>query len=292
MKCKKCSVADANPGKDLCGSCYKQLLHPHSHSYAHPHGHSHRKCKGASCKNNANPGKDLCGDCYKKLKSGKNTTVCKICGKNGCSCLSLIKSNTHLLVVLTDIKKKMDMTEKFLYSWKKYADKKAAILGIFQNINPVLRKKFQEYKKKTGSHKLMRWHGTAQKCNLFNTQKFCGDSCCAVCNICKEGFRIDLCGKNTGWSRFGQAIYTAPEASKSHDYNAASEKNGIRTILLCQVAPGKIFQTKINMPTITAPPIGFDAVEGVPGADLNYPELCTYKNESVYPAYVIFYRLF
>lgn len=277
MKCKKCHSADANPGKDFCTPCFRGMKN---------NSGTCRCCHSGA----ANPGKDLCGDCYRKLKSQK--PPCKICGKNGCSCDSLIRANTHILITMANLTKKMDMTEKFLYSWKKYTDKKAAILGIFQNINPSLREKFQTYIKKTGSKKLMRWHGTAQKCNLFNTQKFCGDKSCAVCNICKEGFRIDLCGKNTGWSRFGRAIYTAPEASKSHDYNAASEKNGIRTILLCQVAPGKIFQTKTNMPTITSPPSGYDAVEGIPGVDLNYPELCTYKNESVYPAYVIFYRLF
>ena len=161
------------------------------------------------------------------------------------------------------------------------------------------------------------FHGTSQDpACMFGTYQSrppcCGTEC-NVCSILKSSFQLaGRAGNGPGgqrWRsmglpthlRYGRGLYFSSVSSKSHDYNASSErlqnapkgkKRRFRIMLICSVALGKQFRTQeTRLPLDDVyPPIGYDSLEGVtsPGG-LNYPECVVYDERQVIPQYVIVY---
>ena len=56
----------------------------------------------------------------------------------------------------------------------------------------------------------------------------CDSTECGVCNICREGFRLDRSGTGPGGQRmvlrFGRGLYFSDTSGKSNDYNDDSRR--------------------------------------------------------------------
>ena len=64
-------------------------------------------------------------------------------------------------------------------------------------------------------------------------------------------------------------------------------------MLLCKIAPGKVFKTSENMSHLQgAAPGGYDSVHGEAqkGGALNFDELVVYKEEAVLPFAIVEYQ--
>lgn len=76
-------------------------------------------------------------------------------------------------------------------------------------------------------------------------------------------------------------FYFAMQASKSHEYpiavmDALPIGDHVRTMLLCKVARGRIFQTSTNIDGLTGnAPDGYDSVHGLASktGSMNYDEV-------------------
>ena len=63
-------------------------------------------------------------------------------------------------------------------------------------------------------------------------------------------------------------------------------------MLLCEVAQGNTFKATGDMTNLTGPPSRHDSVSAIPGTHrgMNYPEVAVYREDAVYPKYVIIYQ--
>jgi hypothetical protein len=168
-------------------------------------------------------------------------------------------------------------------------------------VSPGLQERYFAAKQKFGNSNLF-FHGTSQSPNCYfgvNQSKGpCASDECRVCSICRQSFRLDSAGAEAGrvmQLRYGKGLYFAPVSSKSHSYNTGSAKNWsgkeLRCMFLCEVAQGKSFVTQegfLDQATMCPPP-GYNSVNGVPGKELNYPEVCVYSQEQILPKFLIVY---
>lgn len=104
----------------------------------------------------------------------------------------------------------------------------------------------------------------------------------------RTGFNVTFAQTNHSWGRFGSGLYFAPNSSKSHDY--VHTKGNVKVMILCKVAAGKVFKTKVDMPNLRCPPSGYDSVSGEVGGNLNYAELVVYASDASLPSYILFYQ--
>jgi len=198
----------------------------------------------------------------------------------------------------------ISIRDLFMNTWKKdlHLKPKIKVLAICMVQNEVLKGAFELYQSKllkdgTEVNEKLLWHGTGTECNLYSAQyKFCISKNCGTCNISQNNFYVTRAQSNISWGRFGNGIYFSPCSSKSHDYNAHSEKNGVRNLLLCRVTLGKTFVSQYNMDYLQGPPQGHHSVTGEPGEDpnnrhLNYPEVVIWEERSILPVYVVFYSI-
>lgn len=110
--------------------------------------------------------------------------------------------------------------------------------------------------------------------------------------IAKDGFLKSKQKTAAGsWQRFGPGFYFAIQASKSHDYPLGPMRklpvgSHTRSMLLCKVAKGRVYQTEQNMSDLPGnAPSGYHSVLGIAtekGA-LKYDELVVYDPASIYP---------
>jgi len=140
-----------------------------------------------------------------------------------------------------------------------------------------------------------RFHGTARECTLglSGNATLCALPGCNVCSIIRTHFRVNLAKLNFGWGRFGKGIYFTSTSSKSHSYNAKSEKQSggkaTRVMFLTKVAVGKGYKTTQDRQDLTAPPAGHDSVLGETGVALNHDECVVYNEKAALPGYLIVY---
>jgi len=65
-----------------------------------------------------------------------------------------------------------------------------------------------------------------------------GTSAAGAMGITTDDFNLDLCGSNAG-TLYGRGIYLAESCTKSDEY-AAPDKRGVRHLLLCRAALGRV----------------------------------------------------
>jgi len=137
-----------------------------------------------------------------------------------------------------------------------------------------------------------RWHGTRRTCNLGDKDqtRLCSSSRCSLCSIIRNSFDVSVCKANTGWSRFGQGIYTSSTSSKSDGYSSNGCQSSLKAVLLNKVIVGKGCKLLKDNPSLTAPPQGYDSVLGEKGQALNHDELVVYINDAIRPAYLVMYE--
>eukprot|EP01047_Picozoa_sp_COSAG01_P003877 COSAG01_NODE_121_length_25291_cov_10.011670_2_plen_4872_part_00 len=152
-------------------------------------------------------------------------------------------------------------------------------------INPVLRDRYESYKKQLDSR------GTV---NGNEALLFHGCAIEALDSIAESGFDKRFWQSATGqWQRFGPGFYFSRQSSKAHGY-PHSEMNKLpggentKTMLLCKVAQGKVRRTRKNLDTLKgAAPPGFDSVHGESswssGGTLHDDELVVYDEHAILP---------
>ena len=126
---------------------------------------------------------------------------------------------------------------------------------------------------------------------------FHGCSVDSLPSIIAHGFLKKFWTSAAGsWQRFQPGFYFALQSSKSHDYplgpmGALAVGSHRREMLLCKVASGKEYRTKVNMdkPGQQVPPHGYDSVHGEAGGALNYDELVVYEEGAILPYAVVEY---
>ena len=146
--------------------------------------------------------------------------------------------------------------------------------------------------KSSPGNEVRRFHATKIGCKLgAGSDSLCSGQDCAVCSICKTGFRINLAGSYTTWSRYGKGAYFSATSSKSNDYARTGGSRTTKAMFLVKVVAGRTIKLKQNSPNLTAPPGDYDAVVGEPASDsvLNYDELVTYRSDSALPSYLVVY---
>jgi hypothetical protein len=127
---------------------------------------------------------------------------------------------------------------------------------------------------------------------------FHGSSEAAYRGIADAGFLKSFQTSAAGeWQRMGNGFYFALHASKSHDYppeemRQRPEGEQTRSMLLCKVAKGNVYQTQQNMAHLTAPPDGFHSVHGqaTEGGPMNFDELVVYDEAAILPWALVTYR--
>ena len=145
--------------------------------------------------------------------------------------------------------------------------------------------RYHHYLELVKNKEILQWHGSSPD----NINK-----------IMREGFKISKASSNITWSRFGNGIYFASNSSKSHEYSVGYSTNGSLGvarnwptntcgIILCRVATGRVKGYKNSIDKLKGAPFGHNAVEGVVGTDLNYPEIVVYDERAILPVCYIEY---
>ena len=187
--------------------------------------------------------------------------------------------------------KRLSVLKSFQSFWKKGIC--PTVLAVLTITNSGLQQKWETYQKHlTDKTVEPHFHGTALKCDIFNTKKLCQVSNCGICGITNEGFRPEYIRKDT-FQRFGEGFYLAPNSSKANDYAHEYQGGGggaYKALLLCDVCPGRKYMLKETDQDLKGPPPGYDSVYGQVGGDLNYPEIVVYNAEAVMPRHLILYR--
>ena len=66
---------------------------------------------------------------------------------------------------------------------------------------------------------------------------------------------------------------------------------GIRTVLIVEAVLGKVWKEKIRRIGMTRPPKGYHTVWGVKGEDLNWDEICCYREDGLKPIAAVTYTV-
>ena len=134
------------------------------------------------------------------------------------------------------------------------------------------------------------FHGTSLSCDLLGGgSTLCKARSCGACGIASEGMKEECIGKHIDFQRFGKGYYLAPNSSKCHDYTEPNGR-GHKAMLLCDVLPGKKFETETMTRDRTSPPSGFDSIYGKVGTELNYPEIVLYDRRAILPRFIVVYQ--
>ena len=153
--------------------------------------------------------------------------------------------------------------------------------------HPALQARYEGYKKTlTEPGEMLLFHGCAVE---------------ALPSIIEQGFLKKFWTSAAGsWQRFQPGFYFALQSSKSHDYplgpmGALPVGSHRREMLLCKVASGKVWRTRVNMDKQgqKVPPAGYDSVHGEAsaGGQLNYDELVVFDESAARPEFLIVFSL-
>ncbi|KZT01540.1 ADP-ribosylation [Laetiporus sulphureus 93-53] len=200
----------------------------------------------------------------------------------------------------------MELEMLFYRGWKHQTKGRPRVLAIYKvTYPPSALQPFLDYKEALSQSgclpsqsreraiEELLFHGTTRACLLgdtpYNTLP-CNLPQCSLCKIIRESFDVKCCGLKNAFSRFGAGIYTTSCSSKADDYVQNVSKNArTRALLLSRVITGRPKELEGNAVNLTAPPVGYNSVIGVPGNDLNYEETVVYTNEAIRPSYIFVY---
>jgi hypothetical protein len=152
------------------------------------------------------------------------------------------------------------------------------------------------------------FHGTSldPSCSfgISQTQPPCSSPHCAVCNICEASFDLSRAGGGGslawgGVQRYTPGLYFSRTSSKSNDYAAGSNRDGVRAMFLCRVLVGNSLRTPESELDEADLELAFgtgsyDSVEGLStsqGGLLNHPETVVFRAEAAIPSYLVVYQL-
>ncbi|PVF94288.1 ADP-ribosylation [Serendipita vermifera] len=141
-----------------------------------------------------------------------------------------------------------------------------------------------------------RFHGTRRECSVGNngSTKLCSSPTCSLCCIMKRGFDLNKAGSATGFSRFGQGIYTSATSSKANSYSTNSTMTPFKAVLLNKVVVGKGKKLYFGDSSLDGAPPGYDSILGEPAkngrGELNYDELVVYDQRAIIPSFLIVYK--
>ncbi|KAJ3443318.1 c2h2-like zinc finger protein [Anaeramoeba flamelloides] len=210
-----------------------------------------------------------------------------------------IKNQTYIVEISNRSIIYKSVEQQFLNKWSSQPPKILKILKIVMNSqfqknyknyqNQIIKKRsLLKYNKEIGpGNERRRFHGTKIACNIGINGKttFCNESSCAVCNICKKGFLLNL--SNGGL--FGKGLYYSASAEKSKQYTKIAPNIDHRAIFLVKVVCGAAHLIQASNSSLTCPPNNMDCVI----FDQNGPnknETIVYNQNAVLPTYLILYK--
>jgi len=170
--------------------------------------------------------------------------------------------------------------------WRIYGDR--SVLDRFSRYQLEVERRVGE----KGGNTRRRFHGTIRACCLGDTSSdsaLCTQHSCNMCRIIQSSFQLARAGERTNFGRFGAGIYTSATSSKANDYYSGGASPN-KAMLLNDVVMGKSIKLTQTNTTLTEPPMGYDAVIGEPGGDLNYDECIVYNNDAIRASFLIVYR--
>ncbi|KAF3774346.1 hypothetical protein EJ110_NYTH53283 [Nymphaea thermarum] len=130
-------------------------------------------------------------------------------------------------------------------------------------------------------NELLRFHCTTFNCSigLNGTSTLCNSIAdCNVCNIIKNGFKIEGTG----------GICTTASSGKAHD-SMKTRSNEKRAMLVCRVIAGRIKKNHDAIEELTSCS-GYDSVAGHSGTYSSLDELYVFNARAILPCFVVIYR--
>jgi serine/threonine protein kinase len=196
----------------------------------------------------------------------------------------MVETDSSQLDLLADAMLRGSWAKRDVYEYSR-------LIRVEECSDPELVVRYETYKAQLESEganpqdieKLL-FHGCAEK---------------SVAKIAREGLRKQLqrSASSSQWQRFGAAFYFGVQSSKSHEYPLQEMQSlppgtHMRSMLLCKVATGKVYETKINMPNLTNAPSGFHSVYGFADTSgpLNYDEVVVYNEAAIQPYLIVHYE--
>ncbi|KAJ2921131.1 hypothetical protein H1R20_g15969, partial [Candolleomyces eurysporus] len=170
----------------------------------------------------------------------------------------------------------------FKTAWKAGSSPIPAITRIYKVVeNEEFHRPYDSYRERVGPEECYRYHGTPRQCELgVSTKKLCTSSTCAVCNILKTSFKVDL-AKPSG--AFGKGVYTSSASNKAFSY---CKEDG--ALLLNKAVLGRVRQVHGWNEVMSCPPehdsVVFDRFRGV----LN--ETIFYSDDAIRPVFLIIFQ--
>lgn len=177
-----------------------------------------------------------------------------------------------------------DILHHFCTTWAK--GRCPNVDHIFEIDNARLKFRWDSFKQSMGSPVTVEqcYYGNTLQCDLASTMCLCNNEGCYICRISQGGFGA------TTTSRSGCRYFLAPNSSKSNEYTQKSYAlHRYRTILLCDVLPGKKYTVCASPTRVPAPPPGYDSVYLTPGSNLKDPLIGLCAEASIFPHYIIVY---
>jgi serine/threonine protein kinase len=197
---------------------------------------------------------------------------------------AMVKTDSSQLGLLADAMLRSSWAKREVYEYSR-------LISADECSDPKLVARYEEYKAKLES----------EGANPQDIEKLLFHGCAenAVTNISRQGLRKERQRSASGsqWQRFGAAFYFGVQSSKSHEYPLEDMRNlppgtHTRSMLLCKVATGKVYETKENKPDLEAAPPGYHSVYGFADASgpLNYDEVVVYDEAAIQPYVVVHYE--
>ncbi|KAG9444021.1 hypothetical protein H6P81_015361 [Aristolochia fimbriata] len=156
-------------------------------------------------------------------------------------------------------------------------------IAKFENYRDSIKAKANKFPKKhprciADGNELLRFHCTTFICsigmkgstNLCNSIPFCN-----ICNIIKNGFKVEGTG----------GISTTATSGRAHDNAFISSEKEKRAMLVCRVIAGRVKKSQDSTED-------FDSVANPAGIYSTLDELCVFNPKAILPCFVVVYRGF
>ncbi|XP_068661076.1 uncharacterized protein [Aristolochia californica] len=153
----------------------------------------------------------------------------------------------------------------------------------FENYRDSIKAKANKLHKKhprciADGNELLRFHCTTFVCSIGmkGSTNLCNSiPTCTICNIIKNGFKIEGTG----------GICTTATSGKAHDNTLIASEKEKKAMLVCRVIAGRVKKSQDSTDD-------FDSVASPGGIYSNLDELCVFNPKAILPCFVVVYRGF
>ncbi|XP_068663613.1 uncharacterized protein [Aristolochia californica] len=153
-------------------------------------------------------------------------------------------------------------------------------IAKFENYRDSIKTKANKLPKKhprciADGNELLRFHCATFICSIGmkSSTNLCNSiPNCNICNIIKNGFKIEGAG----------GICTTATSGRAHDNTSISSEKEKRAMLVCRVIAGRVKKTQDSTED-------FDSLASPAGISSNLDELCVFNSKAILPCFVVVY---